>query len=273
MARHKLTSHDYVTTAANMDDRTVSLGGNAPGIARNTFGLRGSVSYLIETRGVGIGLQSYQRRVATHYLLAKALLEASASDSGLAKAIAAAREEAAADRSPLVVSHKVERRPFEMPLIDPQTGAPKPTPLTLADSRSLTMVERRDRPQGYLVMRGANTVAEHLALNDVTSCEVAGANKLAVEAYDVQRVAPQTGGGRESINPDQAVRVAVHPSTVDVPRGALFVTMAQPAAGIAAAALEPDSPGSYLGVGVIPMNDGESEAPVYRVMADPPACQ
>jgi hypothetical protein len=273
MARHKLTSHDYVTTAANMDDWTVSLGGNAPGIARNTFGLRGSVSYLIETRGVGIGLQSYQRRVATHYLLAKALLEASASDSGLRSAIAAARQEAAADRSPLVVSHKVEHRPFEMPLIDPQTGAPKPTPLTLADSRSLTMVERRDRPLGYLVMRGANTVAEHLALNDVTSCEVAAANKLAVEAYDVQRVAPQTGGGRESINPDQSVRVAVHPSTVDVPRGALFVTMAQPAAGIAAAALEPDSPGSYLGVGVIPMSDGESEAPVYRVMADPPACQ
>ena len=41
---------------------------------------------------------------------------------------------------------------------------------------------------------------------------------------------------------------------------------------VAAAALEPDSPGSYLGVCVIPMGDGESQAPVYRVMADPPAC-
>jgi|FEC22Drversion2_1045045.scaffolds.fasta_scaffold01156_4 Zinc carboxypeptidase len=272
MAHHKLTSHDYVTTAANMDDRTVSLGGNAPGIARNTFGLRGSVSYLIETRGVGIGLQSYQRRVATHYLLAKALLEASASDSGLSAAIAAARQEAAADRSPLVVSHKVARRPFEMPLIDPETGAPKPTPVTLADSRTLTSIERRARPLGYLVVRGGAAVAEHLALNDVTSCEVAEANKLAVETYDVQRVAAQTGASRESINPDQSVRVTVRPSAVDVPRGARFVTMAQPAAGIAAAALEPDSPGSYLGVGVIPTSDGESQAPVYRVMADPPAC-
>ena len=59
MDRHGLSSHDYVTTGADMDDRLVSLGGNAPGIARNAFGLRGSVSYLIETRGVGIGLQSY----------------------------------------------------------------------------------------------------------------------------------------------------------------------------------------------------------------------
>ena len=61
-------------------DKRVSLGGTAPGIARNTFGLRGAVSYLIETRGVGIGLESYQRRVSTHYLLAKAVLEVSAAD-------------------------------------------------------------------------------------------------------------------------------------------------------------------------------------------------
>jgi hypothetical protein len=273
MARHGLSSHDYVTTAAAIDDRLVSLGGNAPGIARNTFGLRGSVSYLIETRGVGIGLQSYQRRVATHYLLGKALLEASASDSGLRAAIAAARREAAVDRSPLVVSHKVARRPFDMPLIDPQTGAAKPTPLTLADSRTLTAVERRERPQGYLVMRAANAVAERLALNDVATCEVAEAGRLTVEGYEVQRVAPPASAGRESINPDQSMRVTVRPSTIDMPRGALFVPMDQPAAGIAAAALEPDSPGSYLGVGVIPMSDGESEAPVYRVMSTHRLCR
>jgi hypothetical protein len=62
-----LSSFDYVTTDAGMADKRVSLGGTSPGIARNTFGLRGAVSYLIETRGVGIGLQSYQRRVSTHF--------------------------------------------------------------------------------------------------------------------------------------------------------------------------------------------------------------
>jgi hypothetical protein len=42
--------------------------------------------------------------------------------------------------------------------------------------------------------------------------------------------------------------------------------MTQPAAGIVAAALEPDSPGSYVGAGLIPMADDETEAPVYRVL-------
>src|SRR5262249_21768856 len=155
-------------------------------------------------------------------------------DDGLRAAIAAARREAAADRSPLVMSHKVTRRPFEVPLIDPHTGAAKPTPVTLADSRTLTAVERREPPHGYLGLRGGKPVAEAWALNDVKACEVAEAGRAAVEAYDVQRVATETR--RESINPDQSVRVTVRPATIDVPRGALFVPMNQPAAGIVAAA-------------------------------------
>jgi hypothetical protein len=98
------------------------------------------------------------------------------------------------------------------------------------------------------------------------------AGKVAVEAYDVQQLGPVSRRGRESINPDQSMRVVIRPATIDVPAGALFVPMNQPAAGIVAAALEPDSPGSYLGVGIVPMSDGESEAPVYRVMTDLPFC-
>ena len=271
MDRHGLSSHDYVTTGTDMDDRLVSLGGNAPGIARNAFGLRGSISYLIETRGVGIGLQSYQRRVATHYLLAKSLLEASAAEGGnLRAAVAAARHAAAADRSPLVVSHKLARRPLEMPLMDPQSGAARPTPVTLADSRALTAIEHRERPHGYLVLREGKAVAERLALHQVRVCEVEATCKVAVEAYDVQRLGTASRGGRDSINPDQLMRVTIRSSTIDVPAGALFVPMSQAAAGIVAATMEPDSPGSYLGVGIVPMNDGESEAPLYRVMTDLP---
>ena len=270
MDQHGLSSHDYVTTGTDMDDRLVSLGGNAPGIARNAFGLRGSVSYLIETRGVGIGLQSYQRRVATHYLLAKSLLEASAAEgANLRTAIAAARRAAAADRSPLVVSHQLARRPLEMPLMDPQSGAARPTPVTLADSRTLTAIEHRERPHGYLVLREGKAVAERLALNEVRVCVVEAACRIAVEAYDVERLGAVSRRRSEAINPDQSMRVAIRPATIDVPAGALFVPMNQPAAGIVAAALEPDSPGSYLGVGIIPMDDGESEAPVYRVMTRP----
>jgi len=135
----------------------------------------------------------------------------------------------------------------------------------LVDSRDIRPVDVRRRPAGYLVLRGGAAVKERLALNEARVCEVTQAASVAVEAYDVART--DSKKRRESINPDQLMRVQIKPTTIAVPAGALFVPMAQPAAGIVAAALEPDSPGSYLGVGVIPMASDETEAPVYRVLS------
>lgn len=134
----------------------------------------------------------------------------------------------------------------------------------LVDSRDIRPVDVRSRPRGYLVLRGGDAVAERLSLNEVHSCAVVGARSVAVEGYDVMRRPSKTG--REAINPDQSVHVRLKAETIDVPAGALFVPTAQPAAGIVASALEPDSPGSYVGVGVIPMAADETEAPVYRLM-------
>jgi hypothetical protein len=114
-------------------------------------------------------------------------------------------------------------------------------------------------------MRDARRVAERLALNQVLACEVAASAELGVESYYVTRVKPRAR--RESINPDQSMQVTISSKTIEVPIGALWVPMEQPAAGIVAAALEPDSPGSYLGVGIIPMADDETEAPLYRVLS------
>lgn len=262
---HGLAPFDYVTTAIDAADKRVSLGGTAADIARNAFGLRGSVSYLIETRGVGIGLQGYQRRVATHYLLAKAVLETTAADpAGLLKRLAEARRAAAEDRSPLIVTHKEGEHEIELPLVDPQSGGAKPTRVTLVDSRDIKPVDVRARPIGYLVTAALEAVANNLALNGAVSCTVQTPGATKVEAFAVTRVGGNTN--RESINPAQTMSAKVQPKTVDIQSQALFVPMNQPAAGIVAAAMEPDSAGSYVSTGVIPMGADESEAPVYRLM-------
>jgi hypothetical protein len=71
---------------------------------------------------------------------------------------------------------------------------------------------------------------------------------------------------RESINPDQAVEVTVEKRSVTPSPGAVFVPMNQPGAAIVSAALEPDAPGSHVGVGLVPVAPS-GEAPVYRVPA------
>ena len=57
-------SHEwYYTTSADVADKKVSMGGVQPDTGRNVNGLRNIVSFLIETRGVGLGRAHLARRV------------------------------------------------------------------------------------------------------------------------------------------------------------------------------------------------------------------
>jgi hypothetical protein len=51
--------------------------------------------------------------------------------------------------------------------------------------------------------------------------------------------------------------------SLSLPAGTFYVPMNQPAAAIIAAALEPDSPGSFIGTGILAAEN--REAPIYRV--------
>ena len=50
------------------------MGGVVPDTGRNIAGLRNAVSFLIETRGVGIGRAHYKRRVLTHLIAMNSVL-------------------------------------------------------------------------------------------------------------------------------------------------------------------------------------------------------
>ena len=234
---HGLSSFWYHTTSYRPEDKLVSMGGNAPGIARNAFGLMGAVSFLIETRGVGVGMQAFQRRVATHVLAAEAVIATAAADPRhLRDTVAEARRASAAARGDLIVAHRLAVEPVDLPMLDPQTARDRPTTVPFEDSRAVTATEKRARPAA-----------------------------IAAEAFMLKGSVKRTN--RESINPDQSVEVELAPKSLALPAGTRFVPMRQPAAAIAAAALEPDSPGSFIGTGIIAMPTGTNEAPIYRADA------
>ena len=196
---------------------------------------------------------SHLKKALSGFNRAVCVLKASAADPArLLARVTEARVATAADRSDLIVTHEAGERDIDLPLIDAECGAPMSMPVRLIDSRDIRPIDVRARPAGYLVLRAAAVVAERLALNAVSVQNVT-AGVVAVEAYDVSR---KNGN----------VQVEIRHKTLRVPAGALFVSMAQPAAGIVAAALEPDSPGSFIGGNLICMSANETEAPVYRVM-------
>src|SRR5580704_5468991 len=179
-----LTSFWYHTTSYRPDDKLDSMGGNAPGIARNTFGLMGAVSFLIETRGVGVGLQGFQRRVATHVVAAKAVIATAADNAArLHQAVVQARRASAADRADLIVAHRLAVAPVELPMLDPATAADKPTTVPFRDSRAVTPTMTRERPAGYVLLGEAAAAAKRLALNAVAVCEFVAPAAIAAEGF------------------------------------------------------------------------------------------
>ena len=265
LGKFGLTSIVYMTTSYERNDPLVSTGGAAPGIARNAFGLAGAISYLVETRGVGIGLEGWQRRVATHVVIAESVL-AAVRDGGapLFARLDAARKQAAQSKDALPVQFKLKDQPFALPLVQPDNGADIIANVTLRDSREISVTSARERPVAYAVTADMAAVADRLKLNGVKSCTLGAATEANVEGYFM--AAPPKPTNREAINPEQTVKVELKPERRTLPAGTLIIPMQQAAAGIITAAMEPDSPGSMVGVGLLPV-DGNL-APVFRVKTD-----
>ncbi len=123
-----LTQSWYYASSYDMTDKVVYMGGVAPDTGRNIAGLRNAVSFLIETRGVGIGRAHFKRRVQTHLIAMNSVLDSTASNgSALMAAVRQIGAEVAgmAGTGDLVVAGAATPMRHELELIDPETGADK----------------------------------------------------------------------------------------------------------------------------------------------------
>lgn len=263
IAPYGLKSFVYHTTSVRAGDRLISVGGNAPGIARNAFGLMGAVSFLLETRGVGIGMDSYQRRVATHYIAARALLRTAAAEAAVLAANAVAVHAAdTREHLDIIVAHTVAKTSVQLPLIEPATGLPKVATVDMLDTRVVTATERRTRPAGYVVPpERAGQLARRLALMGATTCVTKRAIETAVERYEVLSRSDTDG---RAINPGRSVTVRVTAGRAALASGSLFVPLDQAEGTVLALALEPDAPGS-LSAHELLDGDGPGALAIQRI--------
>jgi len=265
-----LTTYVYQTSPnQRAEDKTVATGGNAAGIARNAFGLAGAVSILLETRGIGIGAQSFQRRVATHYLAAAGALRAAAQDPArLARAAAEARREAASSRADLVVAHRIPVTPGFVPLLDPATGAPRPTPVPFLDARRVEPTVVRPRPVAYVLGGGEETapVRDALTRRGIKTCTLPAATE--VTGAEIFTVTARRAANRRAINPKGGVttRTAREDGRTPVSAGSVLVPVSQSLAGLVVASLDPDAAGGFVAAGLVP-GEVDARLPLLRLPA------
>ena len=269
----------YYTTSYNMKSQLVSMGGTTPDIGRNFAGLQHAVSFLIESRGVGIGRDSFLRRVHSHVVSTGSLLQTAADHAReLMDTVALARAEtvkrganpqpgdtvAVRLRSP-VVKQKLD-------MLDPVSGELKVIEVDWSDSLNVKAEIARQRPWAYIVPPVFHDVAERLMVSGVQVRRLAAPVELEVETYQVteRRASATFVEGRI---PHQ-VETEVQTKTVRFPAGSYVFPMAQANANVVAVALEPESPSSFVSFGMIPVDKKGSpatiaapaEVPVYRLM-------
>jgi hypothetical protein len=146
--------------------------------------------------------------------------------------------------------------------VDPTTAQPRSIPVPFDDARRLTVTDTRPRPAGYVLQPQATAAIHGLQAAGAKLCRVVRSRPLRAERFVVQP--PSAPINRNAINPEQTVRVQVAETVLTPQAGAVWVTMDQPLGPLIASALEPDAPGSFVAVGLVP-SDAEGVAPIYRV--------
>ncbi|MEJ7139141.1 M14 family metallopeptidase [Amphibiibacter pelophylacis] len=259
--RAGLTAAPYHTASDDAQDKVVSMGGVQPDTGRNVYGLRNSVSILLETRGVGIGRAHFLRRVYTQVTLARSVLDSAArQSSALLAAVAAAGRSATASActGDLVVSATHTPQPRDLVYLDATTGADRTLSLDWRAADPLKVLATRPRPCGYVLSADQTLAAQTLQRLGVTVQRVLQPAEVAGERY---RITAEDEGQRQdargAIAASQAIRklkVALEPGTQSVPAGSYYVPLAQPMSGLVSAALEPDSQNSYVANRLIPLD-------------------
>jgi hypothetical protein len=264
LERAGLVPHWYFTTEAGSTDTTVSMGGVQPDTWRNVGGLRNAVSFLLETRGVGIGRAHFKRRVRTHELTMEALLRTVAADPAGVHATSQAAADAvagAACRGSYVVAAEAHRTTHDLTFVDMASGDDRVVQVPWRDALQLDVVRARPRPCGYLLDPSAVDAASGLRALGVVVERVSAA--ASVQAEKIEVVKSEAGkradarGAIDDPSEVQRLTVAVSPAArLDAPAGAFYVSMAQPLANLAAAALEPDSQNSFAANGRLTVTRG-----------------
>ncbi|KAL8397083.1 hypothetical protein RB594_003974 [Gaeumannomyces avenae] len=265
---HGLRWEHYVTGASNSTPGSEIVFTQAvtePRTNRNAAGLTQAVSFLLETRGIRLADQHFQRRVATHLLKVEAVLELARDRAGeVYGQIERARADFIASDDPIVVTDSYTpaagRRNFTM--VDRRSGAVVQAPVRWVATTPSVPVLTRPRPEAYLIPRTWAAVAERLRVLGLRVETLDGEFRGRVDTLTVANStldrALYEGHVLNTVSTREGRREVV------LPPGSFRVSTRQKNAALAFVALEPENIDSYVTFNIIPVSAGE-EYPIFRI--------
>jgi len=271
LAREGLSADWFHTPVDTPGDRRLAMGGPQPDTLRNVQGLGHAVSFLLESRGLGLGRAHLQRRVHGHVVAVRSLLQSAAEQAGALQVLRLqldAQVTALACHGDMVVLAAPTPRRRDMLMLDPVTGADRWVAVLWDDSLELEPMIQRTRPCGYWLAAEAATAVQLLHALGVAVQRLDSATLVQAETWRetarARVVRPDARGGVDDGLGLRLVQVVTEAVPLPVPAGSWWVPLGQPLANLVVAALEPDTPGSWFAQRVLP-----ALASAARVMALP----
>jgi Zinc carboxypeptidase len=268
-----LSSEWLYTAALEGSEKKMSMGSVEPDSARNANGLRNAISFTIETRGVGLGRAHFGRRVHTHVVAIKSVLERAAqraADLAQVRKFVDAEVNALACRGQATVAAATSSSEYTLTMLDPVSGADRQISVAWESALELEVRKSRARPCGYwlgegqidsvLRLRALGVVVQQIQQNGVVRGEVYRETARQTVPDSVRDSGVASGANETRLR----VQVETVPSLIDAAAGSYYVPLDQPLAHLALAALEPDSPHGYTAHRILNALDG-----VARVTARP----
>lgn len=234
LARDRLQWDWFLTPLPGDGSGAVGMGSVQPDSERNVNGLRNSVSLLIAARAPDQDAAGVVRRAAALQSATASILASTAGRSeDLLKLRGYVREEVArlACRGQIILQARPSRAEHRLAMIDGQSGARRMVTIDLDSTLKLETVRQLPRPCGYWLGAGAADAVRRLRLLGV----------------QVQQLHAQASVLGSPLQRDTGAAAAAEPADalVDMPAGSYYLSLAQPLANLAVAALEPGTPYGY----------------------------
>lgn len=248
-------------------------GSTEPRIGRNAFGLQPAFSFLVESRGIGIGREDFERRVSAQIATHESILKQTASHARQIKNLVAferlnliKKGLLPNDNDPIIIdseNKELENETLEM--VDIATGTIQDIPVKYLSATDAEPTLVRERPTAYLIMPGYEDVAEKLKAQGLKAFKLPKNVSLPAEAFTVTS---KEGAGEYEGRNQAEVETGLTKKDVTFPKGSYVFLTAQPQTNLLSLSLEPESVDSYTTFGYIPSEVGK-ELPIYRFTIDP----
>lgn len=227
--------------AGNSADNGFAMGSIEPTTLRNASSLKNVVSMEANSRGSDLKRTHLQRRVHSHVQAMLAVLQSAAqraTDLRQVNTFVTRDVASHACRSTLVVQAQQRSEQRQITLVDAASAQLVQKTAAWSSSLSISNPRQRSNACGYWLSANAVQATERLSMLGVNVQRVAELSNIQAETY--QAITGAAGPSADLVR-----------NNVEAAPGSYYVSMNQPLAFLAAAALEPDTPYSYYSTGVL----------------------